>query len=138
MSDERKDQPAESDVDGYAAAYSEPDSATEVPPESSSPTKGVGTAEWECMTCGRRFSEDVTRCPDDGAPLRKTGPHAAPVGERHIQDEDREPVERPASSAAETPEGYGKEGTRGREPSGPQLQGEQTPPGRGPGETSGL
>lgn len=116
MSDEEKDQPAESEVHGYAPSYEEPAGATEVPPESASSTKGVGSAEWECLTCGGRFTEDVGRCPDDGAPLRKTGPHAAPVGERHIDDENREPVERPASSAAHTPEGFGDDATRGEEP----------------------
>lgn len=138
MPDEDKDQPAASQVDEYAPKYDEPPGATEVEPETKSATKGIGTAEWECLTCGKRFDEDLGRCPDDGAPLRKTGPHAAPVGQRHIDDENREPISNPASSPDETPEGFGKEGTSGEEPPGGTLQGEKAATPRGPGETSGM
>ncbi|MBA2725621.1 MAG: hypothetical protein H0U53_06495 [Actinobacteria bacterium] len=125
MPEEEKDQPAASKVDGYAPKYPEPPEATEVEPETSSSTKGAGTAEWECLTCGRRFDEDLARCPDDGAPLRKTGPAAVPVGQRHIDDENREPISNPASSPDQTPEGYGKAGSHSEEPVGGSLQGER-------------
>jgi hypothetical protein len=125
--DQDKEQPSESLVDGYAPKYDEPPGATEIPPEKSSGTKGAGTAEWECLSCGNRYDEDHGRCPDCGAPLRKTGPHAAPVGQRHIDDENRaEPIVMPASTAEDTPEGKGKAGSRGEESSEGTLQGERS------------
>lgn len=120
MADE-KDQPSESQVDGYAPKYAEPEDASVTEPESRSGA-GIGTAEWECLTCGTVYTEDVGRCPDDGAPLRKIGAHAAGVAGRISTDEQ---IERPASRPDQTPEGPGSSpATQSDEPTQGGLQGE--------------
>ncbi len=125
MSDREKDQPAASEVDGTSDKYPEPPGATSVAPETESGTKGGGTAEWECLSCGRRFSEDHGTCPDDGAPLRKTGPAAGPVAGK--TSESSANIEKPASRAQDTPEGFEGAGTatRGDEPNQGPLGGER-------------
>ncbi|MFN2388958.1 MAG: hypothetical protein ABR575_05055 [Actinomycetota bacterium] len=132
QTDQTKDQPEESAVDDYAPKYPEPEEATVVEPESRSGMKGAGTAEWECLTCGRTFTEDLGKCPDDGAPLRKTGPAAVAVAQS-LQDSS-EPIQSPASRAQDTPEGFSgaKPGSRGEEPgesvgSGGEAQSGQEP-----------
>lgn len=129
MSDEEKhtfadpeDQPAGSKVDGYAPKYHEPDDASVTEPESRSGA-GVGTAEWECLTCGHTYTEDHGRCPEDGAPLRKIGEHAAPVAGKISAPTN---IERPASRPDQTPEGYNpKPATASSEPEQGNVQGER-------------
>lgn len=133
---ERKDQPAESDVDGYAPSYSEPPDAIAVESEDRSGTT-FGPSTWECLTCGRVYTEDHVKCPEDGAPLRKVGPAATPQAGKVAHSTEN--IERPASNPEDTPEGRsGKPATHGDEPKGGALQGEQAAPPRGPGETSGM
>lgn len=115
-------QPEGSQVDGYAPKYDEPEDASVTEPESRSGS-GVGTAEWECLTCGRTHTEDHGRCPDCGAPLRKTGEHAAPVAGKLSTSEN---IERPASRPDQTPEGYNpKPATASKEPEQGGLSGER-------------
>ena len=137
MTDQSKDQPAESRVEGDQPSGHDPEEAVSVEPEERSGS-GAGTATWECLTCGRVYDEDLGTCPDDGRPLRKVGPHATPQVMKVAHSDDN--IERPASRPEDTPEGYdgAKEATRGEEPAEGQLQGEQAAPPRGPGKTSGL
>jgi hypothetical protein len=114
-------QPEGSQVDGYAPKYDEPEDASVTEPESSSGA-GVGSAEWECLTCGSVFKEDIGRCTKDGAPLRKTGAHAAPVAGKLSTSEN---IERPASRPDQTPEGYNPKPATARE----EAEGGTTLPG---------
>lgn len=117
-----EDQPEGSKVDGYAPSYDEPDDASVTAPESRSGA-GVGTAEWECLTCGSRFSEDHGKCLKCEAPLRKIGEHAAPVAGKISTSEN---IERPASRPDQTPEGYNpKPATASKEAEPGGLQGER-------------
>jgi hypothetical protein len=117
-----EEQPAESQVDGYAPSYEEPDDASLTEPETRSGA-GLGTARWECLTCGSDYNDDHGKCPDCGAPLRKIGAHAAAVAGRISTDEN---IERPASRPDQTPEGPGdKPATASEEPAQGNLQGER-------------
>lgn len=117
-----QDQPPGSQVDEYAPKYDEPDDASVTEPESRSGA-GVGTAEWECLTCGGQYTEDHGQCPNCSRPLRKTGEHAAPVAGRISTSEN---IERPASRPDQTPEGYNpKPATASEEVEQGPLQGER-------------
>lgn len=117
-----EEQPPGSQVDEYAPKYPEGEENIVTEPETRSGA-GVGTAQWECLTCGQIYDEDHGQCPEDGAPLRKVGKHAAPVAGR-ISTSDN--IERPASRPDQTPEGYESEpATVSEEPEQGKLQGER-------------
>lgn len=116
----KDDQPAGSQVDGYAPKYPEPEGSAVVEPETRSGA-GVGSGEWECLTCGHRFTEDHGVCPDDGAPLRTIGSAAGPVAGKTSTGENKQM----ATNPEQTPEGYGEAGTSSAEPEQGDLQGER-------------